>query len=184
MTSEYFNEFDGEDDMGDAGVVIQNEDGYPIDAARLKQAAQQVLKDAGAALNSELTVVITDDTTVAAYNQQYRDLNAPTDVLSFPAELPEHMLSEFDEADYLGDLVIAYGYASAQAKRENHDLSDSLCLLVVHGTLHLLGYDHDTLEHKTEMWAAQSAALRALDIDPAIVPTLEGNLDDDDDGMN
>ncbi|MFN8564627.1 MAG: rRNA maturation RNase YbeY [Anaerolineae bacterium] len=83
------------------------------------------------------------------------------------------------ENNYLGDLVIAYPYAAAQAQREGHALDDSLALLVVHGTLHLLGYDHDTPEHRAHMWAAQELALLALGISPEIVPALE-NRDFDD----
>jgi len=71
--------------------------------------------------------------------------------------------------------VIAYPYASAQAAREGHKLDDSLALLVVHGTLHLLGYDHDTQMRKVEMWEKQETALIALGISPEIVPALEGD---------
>ena len=78
-----------------------------------------------------------------------------------------------DEAPYLGDLVIAYPYASAQATGLGHPLADSLALLVVHGTLHLLGYDHDTTESRAAMWAAQARALTTLNISPEIVPSLE-----------
>ena len=58
-------------------------------------------------------------------------------------------------------------------------MSDSLALLVIHGTLHLLGYDHDTSEHKVEMWAAQEAALHTLGIATNIVPALEAAPHDD-----
>jgi probable rRNA maturation factor len=105
-------------------------------------------------------------------NRQFRGIDAPTDVLSFPADEPPIEID--DEPPYLGDLIIAYPYASEQAARQGHTLSDSLSLLVVHGTLHLLGYDHDTPEHRAEMWAAQDAALTALGISTAIVPALEG----------
>jgi probable rRNA maturation factor len=75
--------------------------------------------------------------------------------------------------------VIAFPYASAQAAREGHHLGDSLSLLVVHGTLHLIGYDHDTPAARAAMWAAQEAALRALDVPLEIVPALEGEHGDD-----
>jgi probable rRNA maturation factor len=78
-----------------------------------------------------------------------------------------------DEPVYLGDLVIAYPYAQAQAQREGHDMMHSLLLLVVHGTLHLLGYDHDTVSNRAAMWAAQDRVLAALGVPLAIVPSLE-----------
>jgi probable rRNA maturation factor len=115
--------------------------------------------------------VVTDDDSVASLNRQYRNVDAPTDVLSFPAAAPPVELQ--DEPRYLGDLVIAYPYASAQAAREGHAFNDSLALLVVHGTLHLLGYDHDTQEHRAEMWAAQEQVLKALHIPVDMVPALE-----------
>ena len=62
---------------------------------------------------------------------------------------------------------------TAQAASLGHDASDSLTLLVAHGTLHLLGYDHDTPERRAEMWAAQERALTALGISLALVPGLE-----------
>jgi probable rRNA maturation factor len=114
-----------------------------------------------------MTIVITDDDAAADLNLRYRGIDAPTDVLSFPMD------SMPGDAPYLGDLVIAYPYAAAQAEREKHALDDSLVLLVVHGTLHLIGYDHDTSERRAEMWAAQESSLQALGVSMEIVPALE-----------
>lgn len=150
-------------------VQIQNAAGFVCDETRLRAAAITVLTQQNAVPNCDLTIVITDDKTVAVLNRQYRGIDAPTDVLSFPADPPPVNT----EPPYLGDLMIAYPYAAAQAAREGHDLSDSLALLVVHGTLHLLGYDHDTPENRARMWADQETAIRALRISPAIIPALE-----------
>jgi len=154
-------------------IILTNEAAYPLDEAGLREAARQALKTHQAA-PAEMTIVVTDDNAVAALNAQYRGTHAPTDVLSFPAEIP---VTEPDAPTYLGDLVIAYPYAKAQAEREKHPLDASLSLLVVHGTLHLLGFDHDTPTNKATMWAAQAAALQRLRISEAIVPALE---EDDD----
>jgi probable rRNA maturation factor len=155
-------------------IEVQNEAHFTLDAARLQQAAQTVLAQHAVEVDTTLTIVITSDDAVRVLNKQHRKIDAPTDVLSFPADpLPPEFAD--DEAPYLGDLVIAFPYASAQADRENHDLGDSLCLLVAHGTLHLLGYDHDTPKNRAKMWAAQAKALQALGIDEAIVPTLESS---------
>lgn len=164
------------------GVVeVQNEQGYPVDTAHLQQAAQAVLAAHEVPAESEMTVVIADDDTITRLNREYRGIDAPTDVLSFPAgSMPEEI---DDEPPYLGDLVIAYPYALAQAQREGHTPADSFALLVVHGTLHLLGYDHDTPENRATMWQAQEHALVALGISPAIVPSLAGDDDEDNGGL-
>ncbi len=155
------------------GVDVQNEQAYKLDADRLQMAAQTVLMHQKAHADSSISVVLVDDAYVQSLNHQFRGIDAPTDVLSFPADEPPVEIE--DEPPYLGDLIIGYPYASAQAAREGHNLDDSLALLVVHGTLHLLGYDHDTPEHKAQMWAAQETALIALGVSPSIVPALEGS---------
>lgn len=157
------------------GIDIQNDGDWPVDAASLVRAALTVLAQQGRDPASTMTVVIADDQTVADLNRQYRGIDSPTDVLSFPSDpLPPELLKMLgDEPPYLGDLIIAYPYASRQAAREGHPLADSLMLLVVHGTLHLLGYDHNTPQARARMWAAQDHALTALGISTALVPALE-----------
>ena len=153
-------------------VTIQNDNQFAVDDVQIKLAIDTVIKAHEVDSDSEVTVVFTTNDAVKALNQQHRQVDAPTDVLSFPADpLPPELVG--DDAPYLGDLVIAYPYAKAQAERLKHNLDDSLALLVVHGTLHLLDYDHDTLEHRAEMWQSQKTALDTLGIDDSIVPTLE-----------
>lgn len=151
-------------------INIQNEDAYEINEKQLQKAVQAVIDRHDVSSTSGVTIVLTTDEAVQALNKQHRKIDAPTDVLSFPSDpLPE----EVAEETYLGDLVIAYPYAISQAKTLAHDVNDSVCLLVIHGTLHLLGYDHDTPENRAEMWAEQSAILQQLGIDDNIVPKLE-----------
>lgn len=152
-------------------VDVLNDAGWPVEGEPLVRAAQVVLTLFGPGVDCSLTVVVEDDAAVEALNRQFRGVNAPTDVLSFPADLPPVKLD--GEPRYLGDLVIAFPYAAAQAAREGHALMDSLSLLVVHGTLHLLGYDHGDDGTRAVMWAAQSAALAALGLSPDLVPALE-----------
>jgi probable rRNA maturation factor len=152
-------------------IDVQNDANYPVDQSRLSGGAETVLAAQGVLAGSSLTIVITDNAAVQALNQQFRDIDAPTDVLSFPADAPPIDLP--DTAAYLGDLVIAYPYALSQARHEGHNAGDSLVLLVIHGTLHLLGYDHDTLERRAAMWVEQESALKMLGISPEIVPALE-----------
>jgi len=158
-------------------VQNQGETPYEVDVAGLERAAATVLAQHNVDSDAGLSIVFAEDDFVQSLNRQYRNVDAPTDVLSFPADkLPAELN---DEPPYLGDLIIAYPYASKQAAREGHKLPDSLALLVVHGTLHLLGYDHDTNENRAAMWAAQETALSALGIPLDIVPALEAASHDD-----
>jgi len=160
-----------------ANINIQNEQQFPVDNQRLELAIQAILADQNIDKTSGVSIVVTDNDAVTALNQQFRGINAPTDVLSFPADTPPIDIP--DEPDYLGDLVIAYPYALEQAKREQHLMQDSIVLLVVHGTLHLLGYDHDTPDARRGMWAVQERILRQLNVPIHIVPALEGHINDE-----
>lgn len=115
-----------------------------------------------------LTVVITSDEEVQQLNREYRDIDTPTDVLSFANQaagadgepdlvLPPELQAEM--ALYLGDVIIAYPYAARQAVRFHNSVAAELRLLAVHGTLHLLGYDHATSDEETAMWALQELIL-------------------------
>lgn len=162
-----------------SNIEISNDHSFPVDEARLQQTAARVLEQHNRAANAELTIVMTINEQVQGLNAQFRGLDAPTDVLSFPSNLKEGEVPP-GELLYLGDILIAYPYALAQAEREGHDSSDSLSLLVIHGVLHLLGYDHDTPEKRAAMWEAQAQALNALNISTEIVPALEAAAHEDE----
>lgn len=115
-----------------------------------------------------LTVAFTSDEAVHALNRDYRGVDAPTDVLSFPSHalgredgaslaLPPELIDTV--ADYLGDIVIAVPYAQRQAAHYENSLTAELRLLAVHGVLHLLGHDHERPEDQSAMWAIQAAVL-------------------------
>lgn len=130
----------------------------PADHAALERAAEQTLRRAGADASSEATIVVSDDAHLQALNRQFLGVDAPTDVLSFPGGDTD----PDSEALYLGDVIISLPRAQAQAAAGGHPLKDELQLLVVHGMLHLLGYDHAEEGEKTEMWAIQTAILKDL----------------------
>lgn len=108
----------------------------------------------------EITLLLTDDEQLHSLNKAYRGINAPTDVLSF--EAGEKMPGMQEDDPYLGDIVISVPMAERQAKEGGHSLKAELQLLAVHGTLHLLGYDHEEPEEKDHMWWAQSSILAQL----------------------
>ena len=152
-------------------IDIQNAHDYHINEDQLRCAADAILDMHETPHDTALSIVITDNAAVQALNQQYRNVDAPTDVLSFPAEMPD-MAEMQEDSVYLGDLIIAYPYAAIQAEHIDHPLAENLVLLVIHGTLHLLGYDHDTSANQAEMWAVQAQALASMNISDAIVPAL------------
>ncbi|RUA15836.1 MAG: rRNA maturation RNase YbeY [Clostridia bacterium] len=132
---------------------------------RLSKAVQAVL-DAESAVG-DVTVFITDDDAVAELNQRFLGIDGATDVLSFPAQGEESnfvLPPDLATIPYLGDIVIAFPYTQRQARRLNRPLMPELMLLVVHGALHLLGYDHTTPDEKAEMWARQDTILGALHV--------------------
>lgn len=95
----------------------------------------------------ELSLAITDDATIQQLNQQYRQIDCPTDVLSFAAlevEMPELPKGMFDYAEpiCLGDIIISQATAMRQAQERQHSLTYELCWLAAHGLLHLIGWDH------------------------------------------
>jgi len=161
-------------------IHIHNQHAYPLDEDHLRAAIAATLDLHELDAECGLSLSLEDDEAVQALNRQHRQTDAPTDVLSFPFEddLPQEMAAL--RGPYWGDLVIAYPYAAAQAARLGHPLRDSLALLAVHGTLHLLGYDHDTPANRAEMWQAQAEALAELGIGGDIVPALEMPTQEDD----
>ncbi len=93
--------------------------------------------------NYELTMRLTDNAEIRAFNAQYRQKNQPTDVLAFAAlESPVSQPTNLDEPLYLGDIIISLEVANQQAKERNHSLTIELAWLATHGLLHLLGWDH------------------------------------------
>lgn len=151
--------------------TIQSETNLPAETL-LQHAAEKVLTysmENGAAISpetAEITIVITDDAELQTLNQQYLGIDAPTDVLSFPAGDPD----PDSDALYLGDILISLPRACAQAAAGAHSPEEELQLLVVHGTLHLLGHDHAEEEDKTRMWVAQAAILTSLGCSQ-VIPT-------------
>jgi probable rRNA maturation factor len=130
----------------------------PLDKSILLQAAQLTLVSTKGTNNSDLSIVIGNDALLNRLNLKYRQVDAPTDVLSFPSGEVDPDTSNL----YLGDIVISLPRAQEQASAEGHPLEDELQLLVVHGTLHLLGYDHTEMTDKKSMQAAQDNILNQL----------------------
>lgn len=124
----------------------------------LVRAAEQTLQAAEADPNAELTIVLSDDAQLQALNRQFLGIDAPTDVLAFPGGETDPDTQTF----YLGDIILSVQRAAAQALSAGHSTQDELCLLVVHGVLHLLGHDHANEAEKAVMWALQGQILEQI----------------------
>ena len=116
----------------------------------------------------EVSVRLTSDDEVQALNRQYRHKDKATNVLSFPMVQPDLLdaLSEGDDGEtLLGDIVLAYGVTAAEAAAKHIALEDHAAHLIVHGLLHLLGYDHEGGEAEADhMEEVERAALASLGI--------------------
>lgn len=110
----------------------------------------------------EVSLLYTDDSFISDLNGQYRGVFEPTDVLSFPMMDEDEIEGETIAGlpNILGDIVISLDTAQKQAEKAKKGLEEELCLLLAHGMLHLLGYDHGTEAQKDAMWAKQEMAVR------------------------
>lgn len=134
-----------------------------VEPAFLRRAARAALDVAGFPGPGEMAVVLTDDTEIRALNRRYRGVDAPTDVLAFAESEPtEPFVTSPEGACYLGEVFVSLPRAEEQAEEMGHAVEEELALLVVHGTLHLVGYDHETGEAEAEMWALQGRALEEM----------------------
>ena len=115
----------------------------------IKRFARDVLKQEAVA-EAAVTIVFTDDAGIRDLNARFRDMDRVTDVLAFPLR---------DEDGYLGDVIISLERARAQAPRFQNDPEAELARLIVHGLLHLLGYDHHRPQDGRRMKAAERRAL-------------------------
>lgn len=137
-------------------ITIKQTRKAKFDTALLERAALAALKHQRA--DGDITIVLTGDSQLHALNRDYLGVDAPTDVLSFPASEAD---PETGEA-YLGDILLSLPRADKQARAVGHPLADECQLLVVHGTLHLLGHDHANAREKSKMWKAQAEIMNGL----------------------
>lgn len=143
--------------------MINIESKFAFPKELLERAARAALTHQQQSPDVDLSIVLTDDARLKQLNRDYLGIDAPTDVLSFPAS--ESDGSENDPetgSPYLGDILISIPRAKAQAKAAGHALESEVQLLVVHGVLHLLGHDHAKPKEKKKMWQAQGEILKSL----------------------
>ncbi len=144
--------------MGLISIQNENEQGGEEFHPVLLRAAQAAFEHQQVGPQAALSIVLADDERLQQLNRDYLEIDAPTDVLSFPAGETDPDSGE----TYLGDIIISVPRAKAQAEAGGHAIEQELELLVVHGVLHLLGHDHYEADKKAAMWAEQAKILEEL----------------------
>lgn len=138
-------------------IHIDNQQDF-LESALLERAARFTLDHESAPEDADLTIVLTGDAELHELNLEFLGIDAPTDVLSFPSDEEDPETG----VPYLGDILISIPRAGEQAKAGGHRVEEEAQLLVVHGTLHLLGHDHGEPAEKERMWNAQSEVMMKL----------------------
>ena len=128
----------------------------------IARAAEAALEQEGAAAGAWLSATVADDDYIRGLNRDYRGMDRPTDVLSFPMEEGADIVAEPD--GFLGDIVLSLPRAQAQAAEYGHSLLRELSFLTVHGALHLLGYDHMDEGEAAIMFAKQEEILTKMGV--------------------
>ena len=142
-------------------IELQADDVTDIDAHALEQLAHRALEAEDVEEASELSIVLADDDTVQALNREYRGTDAPTDVLSFAQSEGDDFARSDDASPHLGDVIISMDTARRQAEEFHVPLQDEVAHLLLHGVLHLLGYDHEEPDEEQEMRAREEEILGA-----------------------
>jgi probable rRNA maturation factor len=136
---------------------------------RAEATVRAAIQTAAAALSTppgEVSIVLTDDSAIRALNRDWRGLDKPTNVLSFPA-------APSGAAGFLGDIVIAYETLKRECDDEDRMFLHHLAHLAVHGFLHLAGYDHQTEPQAAEMEELESRIMRSMNMpDPYLARDL------------
>jgi probable rRNA maturation factor len=134
--------------------IATPQESIAVDRGRMRTAARTVLEGEGVS-DAEISLAFVDDATIHGLNQRYLGHDEPTDVLSFP-------LSEAGARRLAGELVIGAEVARTQAEERGHDLQAELALYVIHGLLHLCGYDDKSAAAAKEMRARERHYLERL----------------------
>jgi len=150
------------------GIQIDKEFRKHLDREWLQRVVEQSLTIKDFDSEVELSLVVTGDEMVQGLNQQYRGIDEPTDVLSFaliernPGD-ESSFINPPDGVLHLGEVVISYPQAAKQAEENGQEVKQELDLLIVHGVLHLLGYEHNEPDREKEMRALEEKVLYEIE---------------------
>jgi probable rRNA maturation factor len=138
-----------------------------LDMSWLEAIARRVLEAENVGAQTEMGLVVSSDERVQGLNRDYRGRDEPTDVLAFSAREEAAGLPPFipppDGVLHLGEVIISYPQALIQAEEHGHPLQKELAILLIHGLLHLLGYDHEKSDAKRKMQAREKELLGLIE---------------------
>lgn len=133
-------------------IINEQQEQVPDELTELLVQLLQKAAEIQEVADKEVAVTFVDNEQIREINKEFRKIDKPTDVLSFPLE----------EEDALGDIIISIPKAREQAQEYNHTFHREMGFLAVHGFLHLLGYDHETAEQEKEMFTRQEQILQVF----------------------
>jgi probable rRNA maturation factor len=141
--------------LEEIGISVEEKFKGLVDEEWAKRVAQQVLVAESVAPPYEISLVFTNPETVQRLNRDYRGVDEPTDVIAFymlpqKENSPTFVLPP-DGITRLGEVIISYPQAVEQSREQGHSVDKELALLIIHGILHLLGYDHQQPEEEKRM---------------------------------
>ena len=153
-------------------LIDEDFEGY-LEVSWLQSVVEQVLIAQDASSKVELGLVITNQERVQQLNRSYLGRDEPTDVLAFPM-LPEPLATGESEASspfvqppdgvlHLGEVIISYPQAVIQAEEHQHSIKKEIAILIIHGVLHLLGYEHDKPELERQMKTREQEILSCIE---------------------
>jgi len=149
--------------LEEIGISVEEKFQGLVDEDWVKAISQHALKAESVTPPYEVSIVFTDSETVRKLNRDYRGVDEPTDVLAFYMLPEKETASSFilppDGITRLGEVIISYPQAVEQAKEQGHSVDKELALLIIHGMLHLLGYDHEKPEEEAKMRAKEKELL-------------------------
>jgi probable rRNA maturation factor len=153
---------------GEIAVTTEGKFQDLIDEDWARRIARDVLKAEGLVSPYEMSIFFTDSETVHELNRDYRGVDAPTDVIAFymtyqtESSKEEFFPSPPDGIVHLGEIIISYPQAVTQATEQSHSVEQELALLIIHGVLHLLGYDHEKAEDESKMRPRERTLLKQI----------------------
>lgn len=129
-------------------INVSNDTDYIVNIKKISKIIKQIIKEEYRDGDFELNIFLTDNKTIEEYNSKYRGKSTPTDVLSFEYGLKE---------ETIGDIVISIEMIKEQAKNFNNTFEEEFFYILIHGVLHILGYNHtDTDDQEGEMFKIQN----------------------------
>ena len=149
-------------------ILIEEGLEVDLDAEWLQMVMEKTLIAEKVASSVELSLVLTGQQRIQELNRDYRGMDQPTDVLSFSLSeqkdgVPAPFIRPPDGVLHLGEVIISYPQALIQSRENGHSIKKEMAVLIVHGVLHILGYDHEKPEMEPAMQAREKEILESLE---------------------